>query len=64
MADSQVEKFPYSCRQLLMNRLFSSVNRGEISPAVEYDNAPPTAPDISDSVILCCASRSVKKKNN
>lgn len=59
MAASHVEKLPYSCRQLLTKRLLSSVNRGDISPAVAYVNAPPTAPDISDSDILCCASRSI-----
>lgn len=60
-AASHVEKLPYNCRQLLIIRLFSIVNMGDTSPAVEYEIAPPTAPDISEYEILCWASRSNSK---
>lgn len=58
-ADSQVEKFPYSCRQLFMIRFLSSVRIGETSPAEWYEIAEPIVPEISQLEMLCCASRSV-----
>lgn len=61
MAASHVEKLPYNWRQLPSIRLPSIVRIGETSPAVMYEMAPPMAPDISESDMLCWASRSTKQ---